>query len=103
VNPEHDKIVARLRRTADAVVVTYSSELDRSAIAIDLRQGANTIEDLVEFIEDLAATGLRCDLTPTVMGTGYDSPGSAMYVRMCDYLRRQDDNLRARAKEMLNG
>lgn len=46
MNPEVTRLVERLRRTADAVVNSPTNSMGRQNIAIDLRQGANTIEDL---------------------------------------------------------
>lgn len=47
MNPEISKLVSRMRRTADRVTehATLSPVL-RSEIGTDLRQGANTIEDI---------------------------------------------------------
>lgn len=77
----------------DAEVLT--AERDRArATAVDLEQ---QLARVVEFVEDVAKHGMRCDLHPTMdcrdVGT--------LYGDFSRYLRRVDDTLRSRAAAVL--
>lgn len=60
-----------------------------------------TYEQLEEFVRDLAGFGLRVDRKPTMRS--YDISAGQMYLNLTDYLDKADQQLRNRAKRVLEG
>lgn len=105
LNPDHEWrkiVVARLRsyeQTGHFSDFANSDFLDAANWIEQLDKVLVENERLKKFINDIAAFGLRTDMTPTVMFHQNDNVQT--YVKMCDYFVRSETDLKARAKKVL--
>ncbi|WP_280476301.1 hypothetical protein [Nocardia farcinica] len=86
--PEEGRPVDDLLESLDTLIRLMAAELEA--------QHARFAE-LETFVRDLAAHGLRCDLTPTMDFASAER----LYTRLTSYLRNVDTSLRERAQEAI--